>query len=418
MHAAPKRIGLRALFSYWLLYTISTPFYAVRLQAVGGAIDSAQSIAAVWFGKNVLGITRPIPIQPTGSGDTMLAYVSLVLLPLVAIILAVTWWALDRKRDNDARVKQWMLVYMRYTLAIVMFGYGLAKVFPSQFPPLLSPERLVETMGEYSPMGLLWTFMSFSPAYTIFAGIGETLGGALLCFKRTATLGALVSAAVMTNVAALNYMYDVPVKLYSSHLVFAALVIAAADFERLSNVLVFNRNAAPRPADPPLWRAPKVQLAMTMILTVIVLVDVGFEVKQNRGFMNETVSFAKTAPIYGIYEIEEWRRNGEVVPPLLTDTTRWRRIAFGQFNRAVVRPMAADTAFNFRYSHNDTTGTIRFVSRLDTLTFAFAHPDSLRLELRGKWRGDSVSLRLVRSTRPRLLTSRGYNWVQELPFNR
>jgi hypothetical protein len=64
-------------------------------------------------------------------------------------------------------------------------------------------------------MGLLWTFMGASAAYTIFTGLGELVGGLLLTTRRTALAGALVSAAVMTHVAVLNFCYDVPVKLFS-----------------------------------------------------------------------------------------------------------------------------------------------------------------------------------------------------------
>ncbi len=57
-------------------------------------------------------------------------------------------------------------------------------------------------------MGVLWWMMGSSPAYTIFSGSIETLGGALLLFRRTATLGAIVSAGAMLNVWMLNMCYD------------------------------------------------------------------------------------------------------------------------------------------------------------------------------------------------------------------
>jgi len=68
-------------------------------------------------------------------------------------------------------------------------------------------------------MGLLWTFMAASKGYQIFTGAAEVLGGILLLWKRTTTLGALTVFGVMANVMALNFFYDVPVKLLSTHLV-------------------------------------------------------------------------------------------------------------------------------------------------------------------------------------------------------
>ena len=51
-----------------------------------------------------------------------------------------------------------------------------------------------------------------SQAYSLFRGIGETLGGVLLVLPALTTLGALVSLAMMTNVLMLNMFYDVPRK--------------------------------------------------------------------------------------------------------------------------------------------------------------------------------------------------------------
>jgi hypothetical protein len=49
------------------------------------------------------------------------------------------------------------------------------------------------------------------------------VGGALLLFRRTTTAGALVLIAVLTNIVTLNFSCDVPVKLFSSHLLLMAV---------------------------------------------------------------------------------------------------------------------------------------------------------------------------------------------------
>jgi len=53
--------------------------------------------------------------------------------------------------------------------------------------------------------------------------IGRGWGGMLLLFRRTVTLGAIASAAALLNIVLLNFCYDVPVKLYSAHLLLMAL---------------------------------------------------------------------------------------------------------------------------------------------------------------------------------------------------
>jgi hypothetical protein len=123
-----------------------------------------------------------------------------------------------------------------------MVGYGLAKVAIdyNQFP-INGPMQLEKTWGSSSPMNVLWAFMGASRPYTVFAGLGEVLAAVLLIWRRTGSLGGLVTIGVMTNVAMLNFCYDVPVKLYSSHLLVMAFLIVLPDTGRLANVLIWNR---------------------------------------------------------------------------------------------------------------------------------------------------------------------------------
>ena len=132
-----------------------------------------------------------------------------------------------------------------------MISYGAVKVIKSQFPdPSLA--RLMQTYGDSSPMGLLWTFMGASKSYNIFTGGVECLGGFLLFIPRLTTLGALVSIGALANIFMLNMSYDVPVKLYSFHLLLMAVVLAAPDLRRLCRLLSVSRQeCSSQPISPP-----------------------------------------------------------------------------------------------------------------------------------------------------------------------
>src|SRR5690606_12836841 len=122
-----------------------------------------------------------------------------------------------------------------YFLFYVMVEYGLSKLLEVQFPrPRL--ERLAQPVGELSPMGLVWLFMGESPAYRALAGIAQISGGVLLLSGRTCAIGALVLVFVMSNVLAINLCFDVPVKLFSAHLLIMALVVLLLD-HRLQRIL-------------------------------------------------------------------------------------------------------------------------------------------------------------------------------------
>ena len=91
-----------------------------------------------------------------------------------------------------------------------------------------------------------------------FAGGAELLGGVLLVWRRTALLGACVSVGVMLNVMLMNFCYDVPVKLFSAHLVVAGLCILQPDAGRLARMFLGTGAVAPRAVvAPPANRAAR-----------------------------------------------------------------------------------------------------------------------------------------------------------------
>ena len=165
-------------------------------------------------------------------------------------------WGVRRAPRRDAWVDL-LRSYLRYVLAFAMLGYGLAKVnlLGNQFPEI-SEGRLGRTWGETSPMGLVWGFMGASRPYTIFAGLGEVVAAFFLLWRRTALFGALVAVAVMTNVVMLNYCYDIPVKISSTHLTLMGLLILAPDARRLLSLLLQHRNSTDG-GTPSVWASSK-----------------------------------------------------------------------------------------------------------------------------------------------------------------
>ena len=141
--------------------------------------------------QRVFGAT--ITALPYGSGDTTFNYVELFCWAGIAAAAACVWSVADWRRPSYPRLFEALRVAVRLYLAFQMINYGIAKVLPMQFGAL-QPSHLVKPVGEMSPMGLLWTFMAASPAYAIFGGTAEIVGGMLLAFRRTTLLGALVCA--------------------------------------------------------------------------------------------------------------------------------------------------------------------------------------------------------------------------------
>ncbi len=248
-----KKIAFRWLFVYLLLFCL------------GPTANWLWRRFVPWVG-DFLGVDAVYRIN--GSGDTTFHYVLVLSYLVLALAATFVWSLVDHKRPHYHGLYLGLRVLVRLVLGLMLITYGAAKVFPMQFPPL-SLYRLVQTFGDASPMGLLWTFMGASMTYTIFCGMTELLGGVLLFFRRTTTLGALVSIAVMTQVAVLNFSYDVPVKLISCHLLAMSVFLAAADARRLANLFVLNRTAGPAPMGTVL-QSPRLRRA-GFVLKVLLL---------------------------------------------------------------------------------------------------------------------------------------------------
>lgn len=189
--------------------------------------------AGVWVAHHIFHIAGPMPNGYRGdNGDVAEEFGRLLLAVVIGLAGALSWTSADRRRPRALWVPETLRVLLRYSIALGLASYAIAKLLPMQFPPLGGP-ILDRRLGDLTPMALLWSFMEYSRPYAFFGGLMEMTAVLLLCFRRTATLGALTCLAVMVNVALLNWAYGVPVKLYSTMLVISAAVLLLYDLPRL-----------------------------------------------------------------------------------------------------------------------------------------------------------------------------------------
>ena len=208
----------------------------------------------------------------------------------------------------------WSRAWVRLDLATIMLGYGFAKVLPTQFGiPTLT--AYAQPLGEFSPMGLLWAFMAASTPYTVLTGAIEVVGALCLLFRRTATLGALILFGALVNVAMLNFTYDVPVKIFTLNLLLMTAYIAAPDMRRLADVLLLNRSTAPRPPRP-LFVRRWANYAAIGAGALFAGYIVWSNVSDGLLTMRESREAKATAPLYGIYDVEDYRTEDATAPPL------------------------------------------------------------------------------------------------------
>lgn len=413
-------ILFRFAFAYFILYLL--PFPASEIPGVEEYAFKYNQLwfkIVPWFGEHVLHLSQKITIFQNGSGDTTFNYVQLLCFAAISATVALCWSLVDFRRTNYRRLHIWLRVYVRFGLAIVMIAYGAIKVVKSQFPDP-SLDRLIQPFGEASPMGLLWTFMGASTGYNIFSGAGEMLGGLLLTTRRTTLLGALVSIGVMSHIVALNFCYDVPVKLFSLNLLAMAIFLAVPDAHRLANMFLWNK-PAPSADIKPFTRRKSVNYGIIGLRTAIVVAVVALHISNALESQRQFGSGAPRSPLAGIWSVEELRESGKDRPAVLTDTTRWRRIIF-DYPAAIAIQLISDTRIRHGLQLDPANKTLTIRDRFTRKTIgelSYDQPESNRLVLDGTFDGKPIKATLKREdNKDFLLNSRGFHWINEYPFNR
>lgn len=415
--SAGKRLLFRFVCAYFFLYIFPFPLYYLPfLERPLQAYQDLWTALVSWVGSHVFQVQ--ITVQPNGSGDTTYSYMQMFCMVMLAALAALVWTLVDRRRAHYTRLEEWLRVYVRFSLAAAMVTYGGFKIIPSQFPaPTL--DRLLQPFGDASPMGLLWTFMGASKPYEIFSGAAEMLAGLLLIARRTAMLGALVAIAVLANIVMLNFCYDVPVKLYSSHLLLMAIFLALPDLRRLADFFVFNRPVQPR-VHARLFRRPWLHRGALAFRTVLILGIAGYIMYG----AYQTQSVPKSQ-LRGIWNVEDFVVDGQARPPLVTDESRWWRVVFDDPapSRSIFAIQRMDQSRQrFDLKMDPKKRTLELAKRDDpkwksTLSYQQLGPDLLALE--GTVDGQRVraQVRRMKDSQFRLI-DRGFHWINEYPFNK
>jgi hypothetical protein len=297
-----------------------------------------------WTAARIFHVEAPLSLGGnSGSGDCMFGWVLAFCLLALAVLATGIWSLVDRTRETYVGLHKWFWLFVRFALAGQMINYGVAKVIPLQMPyPGLT--RLLQPFGTFSPMGVLWSSIGATPSYEIFAGCAEVVGGLLLILPRTATFGALICLADMIQVFMLNMTYDVPVKLFSFHLILLSCFLLAPDLPRLVSVLFMNRPTAPSPQTQ-FFRAVRANRIVLAAQIALGLWLVSMNAYTVRKYWSIFGGDRPHSPLYGIWEVSRMSIDEQPRPPLLTDSGRWRRAIFDFPDRMAFQRMDDSFAY-------------------------------------------------------------------------
>lgn len=405
-----ERVAFRFAIVFGALVVYPFPIGALpKTEAFAAVLNQPLEWLVGWFATAILGLPEPSTAQ-TGAGDTTFAYVALLVYAIVASLATLAWSLADRRRVAYPRLAAGARIALRYWLAFTLLQYGFAKLVGGQFPPP-GPGRLDERVGEMSPMGMLWTFMGASSAYTKFGGLAELVPGLLLLWRRTAALGALCAIAVMTNVVVLNFCYDVPVKLFSLELLVAAVLVALPDARRVLAAVL----GLPVPPPPPPGPSMSIRRARVRLVTAAAIgIAIAWQLYDVRAQIGEGAR--PFDDLVGIWDVETFAADGATLPPLATDRERWWKLIVSARGVAVKR-MSGELVPLVTAEHDAAAQQL-------TIAIGDTRPEIWRyrradrqLVLDGRFGGKQLHVTLSREPEP-LLVTRGFHWVQEVPFNR
>ena len=276
---------------------------------------------------------------------------------------------------------------------------------------------MLQPVGDLSPMGLAWIFMGHSMVYNIFIGFAEVLGGLLMLFKKTVTLGSIIIIGVMTNVAMMNFTYDIPVKLFSIHLVLMATILMLIDGKRLWNFFFQNNSVEKVNFYSPFRNATASKILSVCKMLILVLV-LGAVLIQCFIRFDAREQLKSKSEFYGIWETQLFLKNSDTLPPLLTDSDRWRYFIVDKKRTASLK-MMTDSLVHYKFAQNDQLGHISLTAKADTTKYYLSYQiDSINLTLNGLFHNDSISVKFKRKPLEDFrLVNRKLHWVNEYPFN-
>ena len=415
-----KKIGFRFIFIYLGLHIF--PFiitYIPYSNYITAFYTDGRRSLILWVGEHILNVGK-LTIFPAGSGDTTYNYVEIFTFFMLAVIGVIIWSVLDRRRSNYSRLLRFFSVYVSYYVAVTMLSYGFAKVFYLQFssPSLV---RLLQPYGDSSPMGIAWTFMGASKTYTMFSGFAEVIGGLLLFFRRTRTFGSILIFGVMFNVFMMNMSYDIPVKLYSFHLLLMMLFVMLLDYQRIVNLIGLKKPLTIRNVPGKFFETKRKNMIM-MVFKVVFVCYASYLMVNNNWTYAESRNNKPDPVIYGIFDVNTYVVNKDTLPPLLTDTVRWKKLIFdNKYGDYVIAKGMDDKDNWFKYEIDTLKNSIAMTSTRDSTNvynFNFVLKDST-LVFDGFWKQDTLKLKMDEFDLTKFrLTNRGFHWVNEYPFNR
>ena len=395
----PWKSWQKISFRFFFIFLILTSYICWDLTIVivhsaffKGEVELSNSFKPLigvfyWLDKHIYHTgLRPHP-RHLELGDNHFGVVWYLTVILFAVIATIIWSVLGKKRINYSKLYYWFSLYLRYVLAIIIFSYGIDKVIPVQMP---APDAvsMVIPYGHFSRFDVLWSFMGVSSGYMFFTGSLEIIAALLLFSRRTAVAGYLLTVGIMANVVALNWFYNVPVKLFSAQLLLYALFLLVPYLKNIFQVFFMNGTADFLQRSF-VFKTSKGNYLMRgaligIPLAVMLIVTVGTHkryVQQEKDARNEK-----------LYDVTAFEVKDTTKTPV-SDTLRWKHILMNVYGDNFVIANMQDQLDWYDCDADSLKKTFTLHDNPDKKTwkvFSYIKLAKDQLQLTGKWKGRNI----------------------------
>jgi hypothetical protein len=261
---------------------------------------------------------------------------------VIALAAAAVWTLLARKKElaNYNTLYYWLRVIVRYRIALGVLDYGFMKFYPVQMPyPGLGV--LTSHFGDLSGYKIYWQSVGVVPWYEVFLGCVEVFSAILLFFRPTTSIGAIVIAGVLYNVAHANHAYDGGVHVFSAMFALLALFLLVQDIPALWQLFI-RREPAQSPDHKPAYvHRWKYYLDRSIKYLVV------FSFVPLYGYLRYDLHYVKLhlkKPVTpglsgaaGYYDVTSFRVNQREVPYSPLDSSRWQDVVWEKHSTLIIR---------------------------------------------------------------------------------
>ncbi len=166
----------------------------------------------------------------------------------------------------------------------------------------------------------------------------------------------------MTNVFVLNVGYDVPVKLSLINLLLMLAFLIIPELRRLADFFLLNRKVESAVACP-LFRRKWLNRTAVALQVAFGVVVMSYNLYQADRRSTHLIESRLSTPLYGIWLVDEFTFNGQVLPPLLTDAVRWQRVIIEDGKAAVLRMTNQPAYYNLQFNPQKSEWRYRVAAR-------------------------------------------------------